>query len=202
VCRLGSADEIERFEEGGVLVTGMTDPDWVPIMKKAAAIVTDHGGRTSHAAIVSRELGVTAIVGAGNATEVLDDGMDVTVSCAEGDEGAVYEGIADFEEREISLEDIPRTQTQVMVNLANPSAAYQWWMLPADGVGLARMEFIIGNLIKVHPLALTRFDAVEDAEARAQIEELTRGFEDKPRTSSTRWRGEWRGSRPPITRTP
>ncbi|TVR81476.1 MAG: phosphoenolpyruvate synthase [Rhodospirillales bacterium] len=179
VCQLDSADEIERFREGGVLVTGMTDPDWVPIMKKASAIVTDHGGRTSHAAIVSRELGITAIVGAGNAREKLSDGMDVTVSCAEGDEGFVYEGIGSFEEREISLDDIPRTRTEVMVNLANPSAAYRWWKLPADGVGLARMEFIIGNLIKVHPLALLHLDKVQDSEARQRIDVLTRGYEDK-----------------------
>jgi pyruvate,water dikinase len=179
VQRLASPDEIDRFENGAVLVTGMTDPDWVPIMKKAAAIVTDHGGRTSHAAIVSREFGVTAIVGCGNATERLREGQAVTVSCAEGDEGVVYEGCLDFEEREMELGDVPTTETRVMINLANPAAAYRWWRLPTDGVGLARMEFIIGNLIKVHPMALVRFDDLEDEEARRRIDRLTRGYADK-----------------------
>jgi pyruvate,water dikinase len=179
VQRLDSADQIERFEDGAVLVTGMTDPDWVPIMKKASAIVTDHGGRTSHAAIVSRELGLVAVVGAGDATDLLKDGQEVTVSCAEGDEGVVYEGILEFEEQELSLEDVPQTATRVMVNLANPSSAYRWWRLPTDGVGLARMEFIIGSMIKVHPMALVHFDRLEDKEARRRIEELTRGYEDK-----------------------
>jgi len=178
VCRLKSPDEIERFPDNAVLVTGMTDPDWVPIMKRAAAIVTDHGGRTSHAAIVSRELGLPAIVGAGNATEVLEDGQEITVSCAEGDEGFVYEGIADFSVEEVSLDDIPETETKVMLNLANPAAALRWWRLPADGVGLARMEFIINNIIKIHPMALIHPDRVTDKSARAQIRQLTRGFDD------------------------
>jgi len=179
VCRLTSAAEIDRFETGSVLVTAVTDPDWVPIMKRAAAIVTDHGGRTSHAAIVSRELGLPAIVGAGDATAKLEQGQEVTVSCAEGDEGAVYSGIADFEVRDIDTKDIPETRTKVMINLANPAAAFRWWRLPSDGVGLARMEFIIGNLIKIHPMALVRFDEVRDRKTRATIEELTRAFEDK-----------------------
>jgi pyruvate,water dikinase len=179
VLKLASPDEIERFEKDAVLVTGMTDPDWVPIMKKAAAIVTDHGGRTSHAAIVSRELGLTAIVGAGNATEVLQDGQEVTVCCAEGDEGFVYEGRLAYREQEIELGQVPKTATKIMVNLANPAAAYRWWRLPTDGVGLARMEFIIGNMIKIHPMALVRFDSLEDGEARRRIEELTRAYPDK-----------------------
>ncbi len=179
VLRLESPAEIDRFEKGAVLVTGMTDPDWVPIMKKASAIVTDHGGRTSHAAIVSREMGLTAIVGTGDATSRLEDGRTVTVSCAEGDEGVVYDGEIAFEERQIDLGDVPRTRVRVMVNLANPSAAYRWWRLPTDGVGLARMEFIIGNIIRIHPMALVRFDEVEDEAARARIEELTRAYEDK-----------------------
>ena len=179
VCRLGSAEEIDRFETGSVLVTGITDPDWVPIMKRAAAIVTDHGGRTSHAAIVSRELGLPAIVGTKDATAKLKDGQEVTVSCAEGDEGKVYQGIADFEVRDIDMKNIPRTRTKVMINLANPAAAFRWWRLPSDGVGLARMEFIIGNLIKIHPMALVHFEKVKDKEARTIIEELTRGFEEK-----------------------
>ena len=179
VIRLDSPDEIERFETGAILVTGMTDPDWVPIMKKAAAIVTDHGGRTSHAAIVSRELGLSAIVGTGDATKTLENGQAVTVSCAEGDEGRVYEGALEFEVTDIDLSEIPETRTKAMVNLANPASAFRWWRLPSDGVGLARMEFVISNHIKVHPMALVRFDEVEDEDVRKQIEELTRGFETK-----------------------
>ncbi len=179
VCRLASAAQIGRFKEGAILVTGMTDPDWVPIMKKASAIVTDHGGRTSHAAIVSRELGLTAIVGAGDATERLKDGHEVTVSCADGDMGHVYEGIVDFEVKTIDLEDIPQTRTRIMVNLGNPSAAFRWWRLPAAGVGLARMEFIIGNLIRIHPMALVHCDEIKDRKARDRIAALTRGYADK-----------------------
>ncbi|WP_152206832.1 phosphoenolpyruvate synthase [Marinobacter changyiensis] len=179
VCRLKSANEIGQFKAGAVLVTGTTDPDWVPIMKKASAIVTDHGGRTSHAAIVSRELGLTAIVGAGDATKVLEDGQEVTVSCAEGSEGRVYEGILDFDVREIDTAEIPKTHTRIMLNLANPAAALRWWSLPADGVGLARMEFIIGNQIKIHPMALVHFDSLSDRKTRRRITELTKGYDDK-----------------------
>jgi pyruvate,water dikinase len=179
VCRLDSPDEIDRFKPGAVLVTEVTDPDWVPIMKKASAIVTDHGGRTSHAAIVSRELGLTAIVGAGGATKTLKAGAKVTVSCAEGDEGFVYEGIADFAVSEIDIGDIPKTCTRIMINLANPAAAFRWWRLPADGVGLARMEFIIGNLIKIHPMALVRYETLKDKQARRRIAELTKAYDDK-----------------------
>jgi len=179
VSRLLDADEIERFTPGSILVTTMTDPDWVPIMKKAAALVTDRGGRTSHAAIVSRELGLPAVVGTGKATEVLGDGDEITVSCAEGDRGFIYEGVADFEAREVSLDDVPDTKTQVMLNLANPAAAQRWWRLPADGVGLARMEFIINNHIRIHPLALLHPDDV-DAQARRDIKRLTAAYEDKP----------------------
>ena len=177
VCRLESADQIDRFEDGAVLVTGMTDPDWVPIMKRAAAIVTDHGGRTSHAAIVSRELGLPAVVGAGDATDALDAGREITVSCAEGDEGRIYDGIAEVSVQDLDLEDIPETRTRIMVNMANPAAAYRWWRLPADGVGLARMEFVIGNRIKLHPLALLHPDRVEDDEAKRQIAALTEGWD-------------------------
>ncbi|HEU0204041.1 MAG TPA: phosphoenolpyruvate synthase, partial [Burkholderiaceae bacterium] len=178
-CRLKSAAEAAKFPNDAVLVTEMTDPDWVPIMKRAAAIVTDHGGRTSHAAIVSRELGLPAVIGTGNATQILKSGAEVTVSCAEGGEGFVYADIAEFEAREIALDDIPKTRTQVMLNLGNPDAALRWWRLPADGVGLARMEFIVGNLIRVHPLALARWDSLQDPGARREIERLTRGWPDK-----------------------
>jgi len=178
VCIIESASEISDFEPGSILVTDTTDPDWVPIMKQAAAIVTDHGGRTSHAAIVSRELGLPAIVGAGDATRILHDEQDVTVSCAEGDEGFVYEGIAEFDVETLDLGDIPETDTKVMLNLANPAAAYRWWRLPADGVGLVRMEFVINNEIKVHPMALVHPERLESDVLR-EIDQLTDGYADR-----------------------
>ena len=181
VCCLESAAQIDRFVEGAVLVTKITDPDWVPVMKKASAIVTDHGGRTSHAAIISRELGLTAIVGAVGATHRLKNGADVTVSCAEGETGSVYDGILDFEVREIDTSKIPKTRTRLMVNAGDPSTAFRWWRLPSDGVGLARMEFIIGNLIKIHPMALVRFKELKDTKARREIEALTKGYKEKSR---------------------
>jgi pyruvate,water dikinase len=179
VCRIDSPRDIDRFVDGAILVTTATDPDWVPIMKRAAAIVTDHGGRTSHAAIVSRELGLPAIVGTETATHDLQAGQEVTVSCAEGDEGFVYEGRAQFETRALDASAAPETTTQIMLNLANPAAAFRWWRLPADGVGLARMEFVVSNHVKIHPMALVRFEAVEDPEARAAIEALTAGYVDR-----------------------
>ncbi len=174
-----STAEIDRFPEGAILVAENTDPDWVPLMKRASAIVTDHGGRTSHAAIVSREMGLPAVVGTRNATHVLHDDREITVSCAEGDEGFVYDGVVKFDVENINLSNMPETRTKVMLNMANPAAALQWWQLPADGIGLARMEFIINNVIKVHPMALVRFDQLQDQKAREQIAELTRGYEDK-----------------------
>jgi pyruvate,water dikinase len=179
VCRLSSAAEIERFEPGSVLVTGITDPDWVPIMKRAAAIVTDHGGRTSHAAIVSRELGLPAVVGTRTATRVLRDRQQITVSCAEGDVGSVYDGIADYSVASLDLGAIPKTRTHVMLNLANPDAAFRWWQLPADGVGLVRIEFIVTHDIQVHPLALLHPKAVASRAERAAIDRLTRGWPDR-----------------------
>lgn len=179
VCIIENARDIDRFVDGSVLVTGTTDPDWVPIMKRAAAIVTDHGGRTSHAAIVSRELGLPAIVGTGNATQVLHDEQEVTVSCAEGDEGFVLEGTAEINTETIRIDDLPETRTKLMLNLANPAAAFRWWRLPADGVGLARMEFVVSNHIRVHPMALVRFDELRDEAARVEIERLTVGYADK-----------------------
>jgi phosphoenolpyruvate synthase len=179
VCIIESAEHIDRFVDGAVLVTSNTDPDWVPIMKRASAIVTDHGGRTSHAAIISRELGVPAIVGTGNATHVLHDHQMVTVSCAEGEDGAIYEGKAEVTVEELHLDAVPHTRTKVMLNLANPAAAMRWWRLPADGVGLARMEFVVSNEVKVHPLALTRYDQVKSAEDRKAIDALTRGYAER-----------------------
>jgi len=175
---LSSPGEGERFEEGGVLVTERTDPDWGPLMKKAAAIITDHGGRTSHAAIVSRELGLAAIVGSGEATSTLEDGQEVTVSCAEGDEGRVYDGVLEYEEREIDPHSLAKSPVDIMLNLASPAGAFRWWKLPTKGVGLARMEFLINNVIKVHPLALTRFDQLEDEDVKKQIKQLAVGYDD------------------------
>ena len=179
VCIIDNPKHIDRFVDDSVLVTEATDPDWVPIMKRAAAIVTDHGGRTSHAAIVSRELGLPAVVGTGNATEVLHGEQEITVSCAEGDEGFVYEGTADFESQEIDFSKTPKTRTHVMLNLANPAAAFRWWRIPADGVGLARMEFVVSNHIKVHPMALVHFHDLKDEQAKAQIATLTACYDDK-----------------------
>jgi pyruvate,water dikinase len=178
-CRIESADDIDRFEAGSVLVTVMTDPDWVPIMKQAAGIVTDYGGRTSHAAIVSRELGIPAVIGCGDATQTLETGQEITLSCAEGDRGIVYEGILEFEENDVRLDDIPKTHTRIMMNIASPSGALRWWRLPAEGIGLARMEFIINDIIKVHPLALVHFNELEDKAAHKEIARITRGYEDK-----------------------
>ncbi|MBX6367178.1 MAG: phosphoenolpyruvate synthase [Rhodospirillales bacterium] len=178
-CVIHSVDDIDRFRPGAILVTEMTDPDWVPVMKTAAGIVTDHGGTTSHAAIVSRELGVPAVVGTGQATRILRDRQAITLSCAEGDQGHVYEGELPFETVEANLDELPRTRTAMMVNIASPGSAFQWWRLPAKGVGLARMEFIINNIIKIHPMALVHPERVADQEARRRIDELTRGFADK-----------------------
>jgi len=180
VCVIRDPKQISRFVPGMVLVTTTTNPDWVPIMKRAAAIITDRGGRTSHAAIVSRELGLPAIVGTGNATTVLQPDQYVTVSCAEGDEGFVYDGVAEIVTEEMDVRSIPKTRTKVMLNLANPAVAFRWWQLPADGVGLARMEFVIANQVRVHPMALVHFDALTDQGAAAAIAKLTRGYGHKP----------------------
>ncbi|SAL64017.1 phosphoenolpyruvate synthase [Caballeronia humi] len=179
VCVIDSPREMARFVDGGILVTRTTDPDWLPVMRRASAIVTDSGGRTSHAAIVSRELGLPAIVGAGNATHILHDEQEVTVSCAEGRDGFVYEGTADYEVEEIDFESIPATHVKLMLTLANPAAAFRWWRIPADGVGLARMEFVVSNHIKIHPMALVRYEALKDAEAKRTIAELTAGYGDR-----------------------
>ena len=179
VCLIEDVKDIDRFLDGAILVTKMTDPDWVPIMKRAAAIITDHGGRTSHAAIVSRELGLPAIVGTGNATHLLHDHQEVTVSCAEGDEGFVYEGTADFEIKTLDVSGLPPTSTKLMLNLGNPGAALRWWRIPADGIGLARMEFVVSNPIKIHPMALVRYDSLKDEKAKGEIDALTVGYTDK-----------------------
>ncbi|HTH60826.1 MAG TPA: phosphoenolpyruvate synthase [Paraburkholderia sp.] len=179
VCVIKQPRDMGRFVDGAVLVAQTTDPDWVPIMRRASAIITDHGGRTSHAAIVSRELGLPAIVGTGNATRVLRNGQQVTVSCAQGEQGVVYEGIAEFHADEIDFSHLPPTRTEIMLNLANPAAAFRWWRIPADGVGLARMEFVIGNQIRVHPMALVHYDTLKDDQAKRTIRDLSAGYADK-----------------------
>ena len=176
---LKDMSEADQFAEGEILVTELTDPDWVPVMKKAAGIVTDHGGRTSHAAIVSRELGVPAVVGTGGATGLLVTGQEVTLSCVGGERGVIYQGILDYEESEIDLREIPETRTRIMLNIATPEAAFRWWRLPCSGIGLARMEFIISNLIQVHPMALVGFDDLKDDKLKATIARLTAGWSDK-----------------------
>ncbi|MEU9047804.1 MULTISPECIES: phosphoenolpyruvate synthase [unclassified Kitasatospora] len=178
VCALASPVDLERFPTGAVLVTAITDPDWEPLMKRASAIVTDHGGRTSHAAIVSRELGVPAVVGTGRATAALADRQEVTVSCAEGSEGHVYAGQVAFEETETDLGSLPETRTRVMLNLADPAAAFRWWQLPADGVGLARMEFMVAHQVRIHPMALVHPERLS-AEDRRRVDALTEGYRDR-----------------------
>ena len=175
VARLDHASQMREFAPGSVLVTAMTDPDWEPILKHASAIVTDRGGRTCHAAIVSRELGIPCVVGAGNATAVLKAGEPVTVTCAEGETGLVLEGVLDFERSEVDVARLPETRTQILVNLGNPDRAFELSFLPVDGVGLAREEFIITNSIGIHPLALLHPERA-DAEARREIAERTRGY--------------------------
>ncbi|WP_026553049.1 phosphoenolpyruvate synthase [Arthrobacter sp. H20] len=177
-CVVLNARDIENFRDGAILVTRMTDPDWVPVMKRASGIVTDHGGPTSHAAIVSRELGVPAVVGTGDATSLLVDGTPLTLSCAGGEQGEVFEGTLAFDVEEVDLGALPRTRTAVMVNIASPAAALQWWRLPAAGVGLARMEFIISNLIRIHPMALVHPEQVADVDEIERIKELTHGYDD------------------------
>ncbi|MAZ29868.1 phosphoenolpyruvate synthase [bacterium] len=171
--------DISGFEDGDILVTTMTDPDWVPIMKRSGAIVTDRGGRTCHAAIVSRELGIPCVVGTSNATEVINHGDELTVSCAEGDVGYVYRGRLKYEIETTDVGNLPRPDTKIMMNIGSPEHALTYAQLPNDGVGLAREEFIIDAHIKIHPLALLKFDELTDEEVRHQIHELTIGYADK-----------------------
>jgi pyruvate,water dikinase len=175
-----NVSDLHQFNEGDVLVTDKTDPDWEPIMKKAAAIVTNRGGRTCHAAIVSRELGLPALVGTENGTEVLQGGQTVTVSCAEGDTGFVYDGLLPFDVDRLDLRGLGRPKTKIMMNVGNPEQAFALSFIPNDGVGLAREEFIISTYIKVHPLALLAYDRLGDDPVRADIDRLTAGYVDKP----------------------
>lgn len=170
--------EISKFKTGDVLVTEMTDPDWVPIMRKAKAIVTNRGGRTCHAAIVSRELGITCVVGTNNATEKVKNGQKVTVSCAEGETGKVYEGMLKFEKKVTDARRLKKPKTKIMMNLSNPDEAFALSFIPNDGVGLAREEFIILNNIKVHPMALLHYDKLEQ-KTKARIDEITHGYKSR-----------------------
>ncbi len=171
--------DIELFQPGEVLITDRTDPDWEPIMKRASAIVTDQGGRTCHAAIIARELGIPAIVGCGDATERLQGADQVTISCAGGEEGRVYAGLIPFVVNEVKLDNIPTTRTQILMNVGNPEQAFSLAAIPCDGVGLARLEFIIANWIKVHPLALINYDQLSDQSAQYKIAQLTKLYADK-----------------------
>ena len=174
---IASASDIKNFRKGEVLVTDMTDPDWEPIMKIAAAIVTNKGGRTCHAAIVSREFGVPCIVGTGKGTEALKNAKEATVSCAEGEVGNVYEGILKFDIKRVNLQSLQRPKTWMQMNVATPDTAFDLSFIPNDGVGLARLEFIIAQNVRVHPMALLQFEKVKDKKIRKEIEELTRNYE-------------------------
>jgi pyruvate,water dikinase len=165
------------FQQGDILVTEITDPDWEPIMKKASAIITNKGGRTCHAAIVARELGVTAIVGTVNGTELLEDGMELTVSCAEGDVGYVYKGFLEFKTIKTNIDDLPKINTKLMMNVASPNEAFKFARIPNSGVGLAREEFIINNYIQAHPLALMNFHMIKDKAVQQQIKDLIYGYD-------------------------
>lgn len=176
--KIMNAKNIVDFKKGEVLVTGMTDPDWVPAMKLASAIITDAGGRTAHAAIVSRELGIPCIVGSGNATKLIKSGTEVTVDCSQGEEGKVYEGIIPFEIKKTDISNIPETKTKILMNVGEPSNAFSLSFIPNDGVGLAREEFIIANEIKVHPNALINYKSLKPA-LKKKIDAATLGYDDK-----------------------
>ncbi len=170
--------DLADFRPGDILVAEATTPDWEPVMKQAAGIVTDRGGRTCHAAIIAREMGIPAVVGTGGATAKLSNGIEVTVSCAEGDIGHVYQGVLGFSVADVNLSDLPRPRTRIMVNLGDPDLAFQSAMLPNDGVGLARMEFIINDFIAIHPMALVNLKTLKDAAAKKKIARLTAAYAD------------------------
>jgi len=172
------AHEIKQFKKGDILITDMTDPDWVPVMKIASAIVTNRGGRTCHAAIVSRELGIPCVVGTNDATKVIKNGQKITVAC-EGESGNVYEGITPFKIKKTSLKDLKRPKTKIMMNLADPDMAFETSFIPNDGVGLARMEFVINSYIRIHPLALLNYSKLEPGAVKDQIDEITEGYTNK-----------------------
>ena len=171
--------DIRQFKKGEVLVTEMTDPDWEPIMKIASAIVTNRGGRTCHAAIISRELGIPCVVGTISATEDIKQGQEITVDCSQGDEGLVYNGLLSFDIETTNLKNIKNPKTHIMMNVGDPSQAFELSFIPNEGVGLAREEFIINNSIIVHPLALLNYESIKDAEVKKKIDEITYGYDDK-----------------------
>lgn len=177
--RIMDISDIAKFKPGEVLVTDMTDPDWEPIMKIASAIVTDKGGRTCHAAIVSRELGIPCVVGTGDVSKKIKTGQAITVSCAEGDLGFVYEGKLPFKINQASIKNLAKPKTKIMMNIGSPDIAFLSSFIPNDGVGLAREEFIINDQIKIHPLALINYDKLKDKKAKKKIDELTAGYKDK-----------------------
>lgn len=176
---LNSPRESDKLQKGEILVTRKTDPDWDPILKKAAGIITDQGGRTSHAAIVAREVGAAAIVGAIDATNTIKDGQEVTISCAEGDTGFVYEGHLKWDEKEVDTTSLKKPRTRPMLILADPDQAFKLSFYPSEGIGLMRLEFVINNSIQIHPMALKRFDSLKDASVKQKIEKLTHHYLDK-----------------------
>ncbi len=176
-----SAAQMHEVEEGDILVTDMTDPDWEPIMKRASGIVTNRGGRTCHAAIVSRELGISAIVGCGDATEKIKEGLEVTMDCSNGEVGVVYEGALKFEKKETEIKSLPKLDLKIMMNVGNPDEAFSFAKIPNDGVGLARLEFIINSSIKVHPMALVHPEKVTEKKDKELVESLTENYDDKKR---------------------
>ena len=190
-----SAAEMDRVREGDVLVADMTDPDWEPVMKRAAAIVTNRGGRTCHAAIIARELGIPAVVGCGDATKRLADGAEVTVSCTEGDTGHVYEGRLDVEIVEVALDRMPPVPTKIMMNVGNPELAFEFRRLPNEGVGLARLEFIINKNVGIHPKALLELDR-QPPTCSARSASASPATRARPSTTSARSPRAWRRSPP------
>ncbi|MFH1187898.1 MAG: phosphoenolpyruvate synthase [bacterium] len=176
---IADVDEINQFKEGEVLVTDMTDPDWVPVMKRASAIVTNRGGRTCHAAIVSRELGIPCLVGTNDGTTKIKTKQNITVSCAEGEVGFVYDGKLDFEVKKVNIKNIKRPKTKIMMNIGSPDQAFSSSFIPNDGVGLAREEFVISSYIKIHPLALIHFNKLKNDKIKEEISRLTIGYKDK-----------------------
>lgn len=179
VRKVEHISELDKLEGDSILVTQMTEPNWVPALKNIKGIIADSGGRTCHAAIVSREMGIPAIVGTKVGTKVLREGKEITLSCAGGDEGQVYDGHLKFDKDTINLDDLPETDTKIMINLATPESAFKWWRLPVKGVGLARMEFIISNHIKIHPMALIHFDEIIEEPVREEIRKITYHYKDK-----------------------
>jgi pyruvate,water dikinase len=177
---------MDRVQPGDVLVTDMTDPNWEPVMKRASAIVTNRGGRTCHAAIIARELGIPAVVGCGDATETLQDGALVTVACSEGDTGYIYDGLLETEVSEVQRGEMPYCPVKIMMNVGNPQLAFDFAQMPNSGVGLARLEFIINNNIGVHPKAILDYPNI-DPDLKKAVESVARGHASRAPSTSTSW---------------